>query len=151
MSSSIRRRAVAPDNADDDEGASDTLSSSSRLLTRASCRHCQRGPPPGRMLGYAAVIHLLQLALEMCRAHTHTRAHLDCGAHTHTSWISCCQEQQRGQAPSAQSRCTRQEERKEKRDSERVLFCRQLRNTHRCLNPPSSHEHNGEITLQTAR
>ena len=28
----------------------------------------------------------------------------------------------------------------------RVLFCRQLRNTHRCLNLPASHKHNGEIT-----
>ena len=37
-----------------------------------------RGPPPGRMLGYAAVIHLLQLALENV-SHTHTLAL----AHTH--------------------------------------------------------------------
>lgn len=33
-----------------------------------------------------------------------------------------------------------------KRDSKCVLFHRQLRNTHRCLNLPSSHKHNGEIT-----
>lgn len=87
----------------------------------------------------------------------HTRTHLDCGVRTHTHartfWISCCQEQQRGQASCAQSRCTRQEERNEKkegggekRDSKCVLFRRQLRNTHRCLNLTSSHEHNGEIT-----
>lgn len=33
-----------------------------------------------------------------------------------------------------------------KRDSKRELFHRQLRKTRRCLNLPSSHEHNGEIT-----
>lgn len=56
------------------------LYSSLCLLTRASCRHCQPGPPPGRMLGYAAVIHLLQLALEICHTHTHTLT----GKRTHT-------------------------------------------------------------------
>lgn len=60
------------------------LCSSARLLTRASCRRCQLRPPPGRILGYAAVIHLLQPASEMCRTLTEP--------HTHFCWNSCCQE-----------------------------------------------------------
>lgn len=34
----------------------------------------------------------------------------------------------------------------ERGDAECVFLCRQLRNTHRCLNLTSSHKHNGEIT-----
>lgn len=76
------------------------------------------GLPPGRMLRYAAVIHLLQLVLEMC--HTHTPFPW----HTQTSWISRCQEQQSGQASCAQSRCTRQEERNENRgEKKRQQVC----------------------------
>lgn len=72
-------------------------------------------------------------------------------SHTHTSWISCCQEQRRVQASWVCTRCMRQKEgneKKGKRDSECVLFHRQLRKTHRCLNLPSSHQHKGAITAR---
>lgn len=53
--------------------ASDTLHSSPRLLTQASCCRCRCRLPPGRKLGYAAVIHLLQQ--QTCDVRTLTVAH----------------------------------------------------------------------------